>query len=359
MNNKMSELEKLSRYAGERFDLIQASGGNTSVKYDNGRKMAIKSSGVTLSEVTANTGYCIVKNKSIITGIATVSDQKTLKPKEREKIATTILTQAIIGGGGRPSIETFLHSLLPNYVLHTHPVLVNAITCQKSWKKIVTVLFPQALQVSYRTPGIELAIVLSEALDSYYSSEGKLPNIIFLQNHGLIISGDNVQEVIKTNEMVIQKIAKYFRVDTQEYEHCNALSELLSSVFSEHLVTYTSRDVRLHQALKKNVSLLRKKPFCPDTYVFCGREVVRLRSLQSAVPIKKYFQKYQEIPKVIEYAGQLFFVAPNIKKAKEIAEVFMFHILALSFVKGKINVLSKKEMDYLGGWDAEKYRQAL
>ena len=34
----------ISKYAGERFDLIQAGGGNSSVKLDNGQ-MLIKASG--------------------------------------------------------------------------------------------------------------------------------------------------------------------------------------------------------------------------------------------------------------------------------------------------------------------------
>ena len=51
---------EISRYAGSRFDLIQASGGNTSVKLD-GNRLLIKASGVHLSEVNANEGYVSVK----------------------------------------------------------------------------------------------------------------------------------------------------------------------------------------------------------------------------------------------------------------------------------------------------------
>ncbi len=43
--NEMNDFIKISKYAGERFDLTQAGGGNSSVKNDDGT-MYIKASGV-------------------------------------------------------------------------------------------------------------------------------------------------------------------------------------------------------------------------------------------------------------------------------------------------------------------------
>src|SRR3989304_2015073 len=49
----------LSRYAGSRFDLQQAGGGNSSVKLDDHR-MLVKASGFFLSEVESEKGYVVV-----------------------------------------------------------------------------------------------------------------------------------------------------------------------------------------------------------------------------------------------------------------------------------------------------------
>ena len=49
----MNELENfilMSKYAGERFDIVQAGGGNSSVKLEDG-SMLIKASGFSLSEI--------------------------------------------------------------------------------------------------------------------------------------------------------------------------------------------------------------------------------------------------------------------------------------------------------------------
>lgn len=52
------------------------------------------------------------------------------------------------------------------YTLHTHPVVVNALTCRKNGVKIIQELFPKALIVPYATPGVDLAnyIILSHSM---------------------------------------------------------------------------------------------------------------------------------------------------------------------------------------------------
>ena len=73
--NELNKLIKLYKYAGERFDLVQAGGGNSSVKLENG-EMLIKASGFILSDVEINNGYSkvltkqiseIINNKNVIT----------------------------------------------------------------------------------------------------------------------------------------------------------------------------------------------------------------------------------------------------------------------------------------------------
>ena len=54
----------ISRYAGMREDLVQAGGGNSSVKTAPGQ-MLIKASGFQLADITENTGYCAV-NPAVI-----------------------------------------------------------------------------------------------------------------------------------------------------------------------------------------------------------------------------------------------------------------------------------------------------
>ena len=59
---ELKNFVEISRYAGERFDLVQAAGGNTSVKLKNS-EMLIKASGFLLSDVAENNGYSKVDTK--------------------------------------------------------------------------------------------------------------------------------------------------------------------------------------------------------------------------------------------------------------------------------------------------------
>jgi rhamnose utilization protein RhaD (predicted bifunctional aldolase and dehydrogenase) len=128
--NEINELVEISKYAGERFDLVQAGGGNSSVKFDN-TEMIIKASGYLLSDVNDSSGYSrvctdkiakIIKNKNIVN-----EDDK----RKREFLTSQLVKDATIDKINRPSIETLLHSFLHKYTLHTHPIVVNMLVIRK------------------------------------------------------------------------------------------------------------------------------------------------------------------------------------------------------------------------------------
>ena len=68
---EIKELVEISKYAGERLDLVQAGGGNSSVKLDNGQ-MLIKASGYSLSEVVEGYGY----SKVLTTEVSEIVENK-------------------------------------------------------------------------------------------------------------------------------------------------------------------------------------------------------------------------------------------------------------------------------------------
>ena len=70
--------------------------------------------------------------------------------------------------------------------------------------------------------------------------------------------------------------------------------------------------------------------------------------------------KYFALPKVVIFEDNLFFIAPNIKKAKEMEEVLKFNIMVLEKnISNEKNYLELKELNYLNNWEAEKFRQNL
>jgi HAD superfamily hydrolase (TIGR01549 family) len=153
------KLKQMSRYVGERFDLVQAGGGNSSVKHDEW--MFIKASGINMSNITESAGYVVVNNKAILEDI---------KKKVKDVINYNVLSNT------RGSIETYMHSILKKYTLHIHPIQVNRILITKNARTYFSNRFPQALIIDYFTPGIKIC----DEIKSKYNNE----NIIFMTNHG-------------------------------------------------------------------------------------------------------------------------------------------------------------------------------
>lgn len=180
LNNEIQKLIALSKYAGERLDLIQAGGGNSSVKLSSG-EMLIKASGRALSEMSTEHGYIGVNLSRTIEIINKIQRHHDSDKKKKELLATALLKDAIWDSQNteRPSIETFLHALMDTYTLHTHPIAVNIIACQKNWKEVFTQLVPDGLCVPYATPGIELALSLKDGIDLYSKTHCKQPAVIF------------------------------------------------------------------------------------------------------------------------------------------------------------------------------------
>ena len=324
--DELSDFVQISRYAGERFDLVQAGGGNSSVKLDND-EMLIKASGFLLSEVTKDRGFSTVDTKKVANILTNKAIKSETNSRKRESIAANLINEAILDKKNRPSIETLLHSFLYKYTLHTHPVSVNMVVIQKQWKKILLSIFKNydIALINYKTPGIELALELFNSLESFE----KIPNIIFLQNHGLIVTSETKNDIQKITDNVLEKIEDYLKLDMSKYKLTNKITFLLNSAQKNINISYLSDDGFLNDQLKINRKLFFKKPFCPDTLVFCGISAVEIKDLTDLLSINSYLNTYNQLPKVIIYNNYLFISANSIKKAKEVEDVIKFHIMVL------------------------------
>lgn len=342
----------LSRYAGSRFDLLQAGGGNSSVKLDDHR-MLVKASGYFLSEVESGKGYVVVDYPEMVSLLDTPTKWADNDKRHRDSKVNHLVARATKTPGSRASIEVFLHAVLGRFVLHTHPIAVNIIVSQTNWDINLIALFADALCIPYCTPGIELGVELNARVKRYVSSHGCAPKIIFLQNHGLIVSADSMEAVRNITEDVVAKCCKWCRADLGRYHLVTAIAEFVGG----GSVAYLCEDRAITDLLETQKALFSQKPYCPDSFVFCGVVPLVVNNLSDTESLDAYRKHYHDSPKVIIYGGQIYFVAKNIKKAKEIEEVYKAHLLALASMKGQINYLSEDELAYLGSWEAEKYRR--
>lgn len=355
--SEIKDLVEISKYAGERFDLVQAGGGNSSIKFDNG-EMIIKASGFLLSDLTEQSGYSRVFTKQIADVVKNEIILNTTNKREREILTSQLVKDATIDKNNRPSIETLLHSFLHKYTLHTHPIVVNIIVIQKNWKEILNSIFVNDIftLVEYKTPGIELALELDNELKKLKT----IPNIIFLQNHGLIVTSNFKNEIKAKTEYVLEKIENHLKINMSRYKLVNEITYLFNSIKKSNNISYLSEDHYLNEMIVTQKELFLKTPFCPDCLVYCGIEYLEINDIFDIKSIQQYKEKYYEFPKIVIFQKNLFFIAPNIKKAKEMEEVFKFHIMVLEQnLKNDVNFLELNELAYLSNWEAEKYRQKV
>lgn len=175
MNSYMDKLVHLSNVIGSQVAYVQGGGGNTSLKTSD-TLMYIKASGKFLADIEDETGFLPVDWTML-------SDQVGVCESEADYGALLAASTLVEGSTQRPSIETGFHAILDRCTLHSHSVWVNLLACAQDGEVLVRRLFPAAIWVPYATPGLALTKAISERL------EGAKNGTIFLQNHGIIVSG--------------------------------------------------------------------------------------------------------------------------------------------------------------------------
>lgn len=349
----INEFIEISKYAGMREDLVQAGGGNSSVKIDKNR-MLIKASGFQLADITVESGYSTIDYSIIVDFFNNI-----ILDDITDKYEKQLLNDSLIDGP-RPSIETFLHAITDVFTLHTHPMLVNVLTSREGGMEILKELFPEALIVDYATPGIKLAKEYFKIYKEHCTESQKKFDIIFLKNHGLIVSSKNADDVIRKTEEVLLKIEKYLSVNMSKYHSSTLIYNKLKQILNDTgKIVYLSNDLNIKNSLSIFKDSLWKFWFCPDCLVYCGKRPLVLKKDFDIEDIKNYNCNYCK-PIIIYYENNIYIYATNIKKAKEIESVLSFSAQVACLNKDfKIDLLCEEEQNFLLNWEVEKYRKNL
>lgn len=364
----MQDFIRISKYAGMRNDLAQAGGGNTSVKLDD-QIMLVKSSGFQLADVGEETGYSKVDYRLIVDYFEknikpdgqSVSTEKPTADVFSEEDGKRLLQEAQIAGG-RASIETFLHAVTGKYTLHSHPTLVNILTARRDGEEILQQLFPEAIFVPYRKPGAALA----EAYYKQYCGQqvkGTNETVVFLANHGLVVSGDSADQVIGQTEEVLQKIASYLEISYEAYPNATKLWNAFAKIpgLNDKIVylsenRFLSRDGAAKAVLKEGEW---NHAFCPDCVVYGSKRPLFLADDFCETDITAFIEK-NGIPALACYKGYFYILAESVKKAQEIENVMSFAAqVQAANLSRETNYLDEGQQDELLNWDAEKYRRQL
>ena len=306
---------------------VQGAGGNVSWKDED--TLWIKASGTQLSDA---------KDLDIFVPIFLNKLLENIKKNDFE-------SKPIIKNNSKakPSIEIFIHALMPQkYVVHLHAVEVLASLVQthflKRYSKVLNKSFNWKF-IKYTKPGIDLALAIKEVL----KLDVKI-NILFLQNHGIVIGAESMQEV----EDLLKKINTIFQVRPKKFKSFSLPISKISSyqpIMSEEIHNLAIQ-TKLFNNLSKNWALY------PDHVVFLGPKPFLFSSWQSL----NNFLKNNNRPNLVFIQGHGVFANSFFTTAQEEQLYCFFDVLVRQNDAYKVNALTKKQINELINWDAERYR---
>ena len=334
---------KCSKEIGLDRTMVQAAGGNTSFKDSD--TMWIKASGKWLIESGSSETMVAVS----------ISKIKDALKNDNCSYNDILKSLDLINSpkGLRPSVETPMHAILDfKYIFHTHDIYVNALAVQKNshikFKELLADLNWKF--IPYVKPGIELCRKIRKA-------KTQKDNIFILENHGLIVCGEDLEEVKKLNQLVRNRLKKL-------KDKNNIVDKIKSKVKVVNLENTGFKfcednlinNLAFHQPW---IDKLTTGTLLPDFLVFLGPKLLALDPKGSG-----FLEKLNKISKeVLPHNSCVILIGHGViireNALKGTIEIIrcIYDLLCLIPDNVDLQYLNKNEINFLLNWEAEHYRQ--
>ncbi len=367
------DLISISQFYGRDSRFVIAGGGNTS--YKNAEKIWVKASGSSLATITEE-GFAVLDRAKL----NLMSDKVySTNAAEREEQVKNDLADATITKGKRPSVETSMHNVIDfAFVVHMHPTLVNGLMCANNAQTDLQKLFgAKALYIEYTDPGYVLFKKVEDAIKAFRAEDGAEPAVIWLQNHGIFVAANSIEEVIVLYTKVLDTLEKAvkFPVPTEERATCSYTEQILPGIrmilSKEGLKTLKVRKNALIKHFYDTEEAQAKiaKPFTPDAIVYCKSNYIFLNDeepeavlAEAAKQIPAFTAKFGYQPKVILIKGiGLVAVGDNAAQCDIILDVFedAMKIAYYSESFGGPHPMTQAQIDFIDNWEVENYRRSV
>ena len=328
------ELNELCCELGKNEKLVQAAGGNASVKNDN--ILLIKSSGTRLADAKIN---------NIFVDVNLYKLQESMN-KNNFSDPIPILT----GSSGKASIETHLHSLLPHkFVIHLHMVEAVQELIKPNWRETISKKLGNQFNwcgVDYFKPGPTLAKAVKSAINS------KKIDIVFLANHGVFFGANNVN-LLRDLIYSIQELLDISLPEVVKQKRYKKNTDAYNKIFKENFQRTSNPSI---DELALNTNMFRhiqeNWAFCPDHVVFLGARpfIVKNQSINvtNLIDVPFIF-----VPDVGVYQNK------QLSRSQYEQILFFYNVFRYIKPGEDINILDINQINELLNWDAEKFRKNI
>lgn len=328
---------------------VKGGGGNTSVK--NTETLWIKPSGTTLAGLERDSFVPI--NRKTLASLDPSS--LPLDVKEREEVVKNLLLSAVAPGyTGRPSVETMLHDAFQaQFVVHTHPALVNGLTCAVNGEKECARLFPESLWIPYTDPGYILFARVDALIKSYRQSHaGQEPAVIFLENHGVFVAGNTEEEIAAAYQDILGKL-------TLEFKKAGVSTEMaFLSVPADDATAAALREALGVEVCACADFAVAEGPLTPDHIVYA--KSYPLIGAVTKGSIEAFKAKNGYAPVIARVGGRVYATGASEKRAALAMELAQDGALVLQLTPafGGARFMSDAARGFIENWEVESYRSA-
>lgn len=385
VSDPIEALIGISRFYGSDPSIVLAGGGNTSVKIDN--VLHVKASGFALATIGREGFVALDRTK-----LQAVADADFGSNTEQREIAykNGIMNSRLEPEKNqRPSVEALLHHLVPGkFVVHTHATLVNTVTCAANGEKIAKELFGDTvLWIPFVDPGYTLGRALKNAL----ASRSTPPQAIFMANHGLIVAGDEPQQIKTITDRLLSKIADKLGYEwfmfpktvpvldaAAKTAAINTIAPALRGLMADNadtlkVVTFDDSpavDAIVHNDKMKD--LFAAGPLNPDQIVYCNSfPLVVDYVANEATPalIERLSEALAEHQRVTRFPAKLvlvrglgmFAAGDDLKQAQVTRDLCIdtIKIMGGATRLGGVQHMARDKREFIENWEVEAYRKAI
>jgi rhamnose utilization protein RhaD (predicted bifunctional aldolase and dehydrogenase) len=337
----MSALKALSARVGADPLLVQAAGGNTSLKRDG--VMWIKASGTWLQHAETRDIFVPVAIDPLLAALE--------RNDPACETCADFVRDDLNSLGLRPSIETTVHaSFAHRVVVHVHCIATISLAVREDGEALLGRMldgFRWAF-LPYRRPGLPLAMEIRKRLKPD-------TNVLVLGNHGLVVAAETVAEAEQLLDQVVRALTRPARP-----MRTGASPRL--ALIAQGSAYAPSPDPEVHSLALDPVSLAqaRKGTLYPDHIVFLGAGIAVAEAGEApALAAQRIGLTGRPEPKLIVVPGEGVLLPQEATPAIHAMARCLADVAVRLSEDDPVRILTREDELALVNWDAEKYRQSL
>ena len=332
----LKPLIELSARIGRDLDLVQAGGGNTSIK--EGDTLWVKASGKWLAHAAEDEMFVPAPIRDIVRFLEENRDY-------------TVEQSTPSGISLRPSVETAMHAVLPHpVVVHVHSVRTIAWTVRRDPEAALSERLRglRWIWIPYIHPGWPLAKKIQELAPHK-------PDVLVLGNHGLVVGGDSCESAEALLKDVEQRLEGHTVAgpvpDRPALENLSAGTNWRIAGNTEVHPVATNRAM---------CEIAAGGTMYPDHCVYLGPAAAAVNEGESIDhALERYRARYDFQPAVLLVSGKGVLISDALTRSGQQLLVCLKRVVERIQVDAGVHYLEDWQVAKLMNWDAEKYRIAM